>query len=59
LITKEIHSMQSKTTKQAKRRAANARLKLRARAQPIMARGLDLGDVRLQFLLGASVLQQQ
>ena len=25
----------------------------------IVGRGQDLGDVRLQFLLGASVLQQQ
>ena len=51
--------MQSKTAKQAKRRAANTTPRLRARAQPVTGRGLDLGDVRLQFLLGASVLHQQ
>ena len=51
--------MQSKTAKQAKRRAVNTTPKLRARAERINGRGQDLGDVRLQFLLGASVLQQQ
>jgi hypothetical protein len=47
--------MQAKTAKQAKQRATRARLKLvRLRARPIIGRERDLGDVRLQFLLGAS-----
>jgi hypothetical protein len=47
--------MHRKHTKQAKRRSAAAKLKLRVRvhARPTMGRGLDLGDVRLQLLLGA------
>ena len=51
--------MQDKTPKQSKRRAAGTRTKLRTRVQPVLTRGLDVGDVRLQFLLGAWVLQQQ
>jgi len=49
--------MHGKNAKQAKRRSAAARLKLRVpvRAQPIIERGQDLGDVRLQFLLGAAL----
>jgi hypothetical protein len=50
--------MHGKTAKQTKQRGTRARLKLRVRvrARPIIERGQDLGDVRLQFLLGASVL---
>jgi len=53
-----MHSMQ-KTTKQSKRRTATAKGKLRVRVRPIIGRGQDLGDVRLQFLLGASALLPQ
>jgi hypothetical protein len=44
--------------KQTKRRSTAAKLKLRvrARARPAIGRGQDLGDVRLQFLLGASTV---
>jgi hypothetical protein len=52
--------MHGKTAKQTRQRGTTARLKLRvrARARPIIERGQDLGDLRLQFLLGASVLQR-
>jgi hypothetical protein len=48
-----------KTTKQSKRRTATARRKLSARIRRVVGRGRDLGDVRLQFLLGAKGLLQQ
>lgn len=50
--------MAGKNPKQVKRRSAAARLKLRvrARAARTLERGQDLGDVRLQFLLGTSTL---
>ena len=48
-----------KTIKQSKRRTATAKGKLRVRVRPIIGRGQDLGDVRLQFLLGASALLPQ
>jgi hypothetical protein len=53
---RKTQTMPRKNAKQDRRRSA-AKLKLRvtARARP-PARGRDLGDVRLQFLLGASAL---
>ena len=47
--------MPRKNAKQARRRSAKLKLRVKARARPL-ARGQDLGDVRLQFLLGASAL---
>ena len=44
----------SKTGKQGKRRGGLLRLRLRVPAQDdVPVRGQDLGDLRLQFLLGA------
>jgi hypothetical protein len=51
---KESAMSQPKTGKQGKRRGGLLRLRLRGPVQDdAPARGPDLGDLRLQFLLGA------
>jgi hypothetical protein len=47
--------MQDKAVKQSKRRTASTRMKSRVRTRPVLERGRDVGDVRLQLLLIASV----
>ena len=50
--------MQDQRTKRSKRRLPSARAQLRVRTGPVLQRGLDVGDVRLQLLLIASVPPQ-
>lgn len=53
---KEAAMSRSKASKPAKRRGGLLRLRLRVPVKDDPpARGLDLGDLRLQFLLGARI----
>jgi hypothetical protein len=56
MTTREANMAHSKGSKAIKRRPGLLRLRLRLREAPAM-RGRDVGDLRLQFLLGAGPLR--